>query len=1212
MISEALGRDGSDFRVRASAHGFHADNPPHGLAADFGRKGIVLRRGSEHWGLRLLGFGYGGASAVSNEVDPSSSANRVEYQHGPLTEWYVNGPMGLEQGFTLNEPPGPRNGQPLTIVLEMSGNLRAAAETGSNAMTLSGRDGETGIRYAGLSARDAAGQEFRAWLKVEGERLLLEADDSGARYPLVVDPFIQETFLVTAANAIHVAISGDNNTVAVTSDVGVSIFVDSGSGWNQVALLTYPNFRNSFCDSVALSNDGNTLVCGAAIVDSPVASGAGSVFVFVKPGFSWINMLPTAQLYGSDLGFNANFGASVAISDDGSTVLVGAPQPPPYGGVGAAYIFLRPSAGWGAPMTESGKLEPSDGVINGDFGFSVAISGDGHTAAVTDIPEGLVSGAGYVFVSPLPFWPPLTIAPASLLPLVLAKGFGFSMAMSRDANTVVIGAPDYATNQGAAFVFVKDPVLGWGFTTHEAAFLTASDGVACDNLGFSVSISGDGSHVLAGADYRTATNVPTGPPPGGGPPCESATPGGGAVYEFVSHAGTWSTETQDSVLVSPFVQGSLFGFSVAISYDTTRLVVSAANTNGTDIINQPNSPTSTAITSGLSTATVTGQGYSVDVSVASVAPGAGTPTGKVTVSDGSASCTATLSGGTGSCTLTSTTAGPKTITATYNSNGNYLGSSVTGSHTVNKADTALTVSSSENGSTFGDSVTFTATLSVKTPGSGTPTGISWTIDSQPAGTGSTLTIATLIVGTHTVSASYAGDSNFNGSSASLANGQKVSGYPVSAALTAPSRPYSDLETFTISVPNTMFNGLTATTAGTVVTFSIGTQTMGTCTLAASGGSNTCSLTTALIEPSATPAGVPTGTAANGQMAPGSRTVTASYTMNSNFLVTGNSGTLAIAQENATAVYSGNLFYGMGSATSGTIALSATIQDPGTTTGDPAYGDIRNARVTFIDRLTGDVFSGCANLPVGLVNMSNSTYGSASCATTVGLGTYEVATLVGYTNATTTNNLSYYTDNNPGEDTNVTVAQTGPGQITGGGHLQLTNSSGQLTPTNNGPGAQSHQNFGFSVADNKNGTSLQGHLNAIIRSQVDLNGNACSVSHPGYTTCVYQVKSTAISFLTLVKAPHALCPANTPTGSECASFASKGVINDVTLPNISSGIDGSVTMVVNMVDTGNRLTDMISFQINAGSNKGGGLWYSSDWTGTSTAEQALAAGSLSAQ
>jgi hypothetical protein len=348
------------------------------------------------------------------------------------------------------------------------------------------------------------------------------------------------------------------------------------------------------------------------------------------------------------------------------------------------------------------------------------------------------------------------------------------------------------------------------------------------------------------------------------------------------------------------------------------------------------------------------------------------------------------------------------------------------------------------------------------------------------------------------------------------------------------------------------------------------------------------------------------------MAPGNHTVTVSYTVDSNFSVTGNSAMLSITQENATSVYTGNTFYSLGAATKGTIVLSATIQDPAATTSDPAYGDIRNARVTFVDRLTGNVFSGCANLPVGLITSSNSTLGSASCTTTAASGTYQVATLVGYSNASTVNNASYYSDNNTSEDMTLTVAQTGAGLIIGGGYLQLTNASGQLNPTNNGTGAQSHQNFGFIVASNKSQTNLPGYVSAIVRSQVDLHGNACSVSHPGHTTCVYQVNSTAIGSLTVVKAPNALCPANTPTGSECASFTSNGVITDITLPFSPTTIDGNATMIVNVVDTGKPSTDLISFQVNAASNKGGGLWYSSNWTGTRTAEQGLAGGGISAQ
>jgi hypothetical protein len=92
--------------------------------------------------------------------------------------------------------------------------------------------------------------------------------------------------------------------------------------------------------------------------------------------------------------------------------------------------------------------------------------------------------------------------------------------------------------------------------------------------------------------------------------------------------------------------------------------------------------TTTTITSDLSSATVAGVGYTVNFTVAAVAPGSGTPTGNVTVSDGTDSCIATVAAG--GCTLTSTTAGAKSIIATYAASTAFLGSASTPvAHTVN-------------------------------------------------------------------------------------------------------------------------------------------------------------------------------------------------------------------------------------------------------------------------------------------------------------------------------------------------------------------------------------------------------------------------------------------------------------------------------------------------------------------------------------------------
>ena len=196
-------------------------------------------------------------------------------------------------------------------------------------------------------------------------------------------------------------------------------------------------------------------------------------------------------------------------------------------------------------------------------------------------------------------------------------------------------------------------------------------------------------------------------------------------------------------------------------------------------------PTTTTVTGvNLGTATVVGQAYTVSVSVTSTS---GTPTGSVSVSDSVATCPVTLSGGTGSCTLTSTTPGTKTITATYAATASYAGSAGTASHTVNKASTTTSVTSSVNPSLSAQSVTFTATIAVTAPGAGTRTGTVQFKDGASnlgspvtvAGNQASFSTSALSVGGHSITAVYSGDTNFNGSTSGVltqvVNGLTVTG-----------------------------------------------------------------------------------------------------------------------------------------------------------------------------------------------------------------------------------------------------------------------------------------------------------------------------------------------------------------------------------------------------------------------------------------------------
>ena len=121
---------------------------------------------------------------------PSSSGNRVVYQHPGISEWYTNGPLGLEQGFTLARPPAAHGAGPLTLAVELSGDAHASLAA-AGAIQLNAPGG-TVLRYDGLSASDASGRGLPARLALEGGRLLIRLDARHARYPVRVDPFLQQ------------------------------------------------------------------------------------------------------------------------------------------------------------------------------------------------------------------------------------------------------------------------------------------------------------------------------------------------------------------------------------------------------------------------------------------------------------------------------------------------------------------------------------------------------------------------------------------------------------------------------------------------------------------------------------------------------------------------------------------------------------------------------------------------------------------------------------------------------------------------------------------------------------------------------------------------------------------------------------------------------------------------------------------------------------
>lgn len=195
---------------------------------------------------------------------------------------------------------------------------------------------------------------------------------------------------------------------------------------------------------------------------------------------------------------------------------------------------------------------------------------------------------------------------------------------------------------------------------------------------------------------------------------------------------------------------------------------------------------------------VFGQALTFTAMVAALAPGSGSPTGTVVFTiDTVAQNPVTLNGGSASLGGVLLDVGNHTVSAAYSGDVSFNASSANliGGQDVTKADSAVALASSVNPSLFGQSVTFTATLSPGAPGAGTPAGsVTFSVDGSAltpvaiSGGAAALSLSNLAAGAHTVGAAYSGDANFLASSGSLVGGQQVNAAASTTTLSASANP----------------------------------------------------------------------------------------------------------------------------------------------------------------------------------------------------------------------------------------------------------------------------------------------------------------------------------------------------------------------------------------------------------------------------------------
>jgi hypothetical protein len=560
QISAALGRDHAGYHAVARGRGFRAENPKHGLVADFTSSGVKIGAGTAMWGLAFRAYGYGDELQAVSAAAPQAVANRVEYQRGALTEWYLNGPLGLEQGFTIARAPAGKPGEPLTLALTLAGHLTASIEPGGNDVVLSRPDGTPVLVYRGLTAYDATGRDLRAWVQISGNELRLRVDDTGASYPLVVDPFVQQAKLTASGGAavtdfgISIGVSGDVVVIGAASDVGsstgrsVHVFVRPAAGWNGVltesAKLTAlaGTSTDGFGLSVAVS--GDAIVVGAPGTDTA----RGAAYVFVKPAAGWSGTLTeNATLTAFDTTLQAGFGNLVQASGDTIAVALDASA-----GQRTAYVFVRPAAGWTGTLTENAQLTVSGTAVNDFFGGSLGLSGDTVVVGAPGFDTDPLPGSAYVYVRPAAGWTGTLTENAKLTaftpPGVEPQGESFGFRVAAGADTIaVVGNPVAGDEATVTYAFAR-PAGGWSGPLTENAQLIASDGAIAD----SVAVRGD--IIVVGAPVGAA----------------GIAPGQGSAYVFTRPPGGWSGTLGEAqrLLAADGAASDFLGVSIAVNGDT--------------------------------------------------------------------------------------------------------------------------------------------------------------------------------------------------------------------------------------------------------------------------------------------------------------------------------------------------------------------------------------------------------------------------------------------------------------------------------------------------------------------------------------------------------------------------------------------------------------------------------------------------------------------
>jgi hypothetical protein len=548
-----------------SRDSLHARNDAQGLRTSVTAEGLRVEpetasgNASRWWtGLRLARVGRGTELTKIEPVRvPIATNNRASFEHaGGIEEWYVNGPLGVEQGFVLDGPPasgGTQAGE-LVVEIELVGELEPAMQADGKSVALRTTDGALVAQYSDLYAQDADGLALTTWISVDRATIALHIEDARARYPVEVDPLVWVELVPlvpeessdgdrfgysVAIGDVAAVVGAYGASVAGAFSGAAYVFMrdfPSANAWGQKKRLTGDDSQSSDSFGSSAAVDGDSIVVGAESQHS-VGVSNGAAYVFDRDLGGADAWGQRAQLMALDAAAGDDLGAAIAISGD--TVLVGAPGKNGAGSSrGAAYLFER-NVGGVNQWDQRKKLTASDAQDWDEFGHAVALEGDTAVvgAHLEDGVSGAQRGAVYVFgrnQNGTDQWG----EQKKVVPSDPQNNDYFGTAVAISGDLLVVGT---SAMPGTAYLFERNypTAEAWG----QRAKLSASDQASGNSFGTTVAAVGD--TVMVGA-------------PGAS--------GGGATYVFERNSPSAEAWGEVAKLVASDPEGQAqFGRSLGLS-----------------------------------------------------------------------------------------------------------------------------------------------------------------------------------------------------------------------------------------------------------------------------------------------------------------------------------------------------------------------------------------------------------------------------------------------------------------------------------------------------------------------------------------------------------------------------------------------------------------------------------------------------------------------